>query len=164
MSESTRTYEIHARIGAEQRTAVSSATLPVAEIGPWLGRTYQNVASTVAGQGHHPVGPPFARYHRRDDGRFDIEAGFPVSGYIWTAGGVRSSRLPGGKLAATMHVGPYDQMEPAYRALTEWIRENGGEPAGDAWEVYLTGPATVPDPAAWRTEVVQPYQAQRASE
>lgn len=162
MTEHTQThaetYIVRARIGHEQPTAVASGTMTVPEIGPWLARIFTAVTSAVARQNVHVIGPPFARYHRRDDGRFDVEAGFPVSGYVWTAAGVRASRLPGGKLAATMHVGPYDGMEPAYAALADWVRDEGGELAGDAWEVYLTGPATVADPAGWRTEVVQPYR------
>ncbi|OWY63184.1 hypothetical protein B7486_54480 [cyanobacterium TDX16] len=57
-----------------------------------------------------------------------------------------------------VHVGPYDQVEPAYRAAAEWVTEHGGTLDGDAWEVYLSDPDVEPDPATWRTEVVQPYR------
>lgn len=33
-----------------------------------------------------------------------------------------------------------------------------GEPDEDRWEVHLANPANQPDPATWRTEVVQPYR------
>jgi hypothetical protein len=36
--------------------------------------------------------------------------------------------------------------------------ELGGELAGNAWEVYLSDPSAQPDPATWRTEIVQPYR------
>lgn len=93
-----------------------------------------------------------------DDRRFEVEAGFPVTAPITASGEVHPSALPGGPVATTIHIGPYDEMEPAYRALAEWIAEHGGEPAGDAWENYFSGPVSQPDPATWRTEIVQPYR------
>ncbi|TVT51536.1 AraC family transcriptional regulator [Amycolatopsis rhizosphaerae] len=152
-----RTYEIQAETRQEQPTAIAEDTLPVAEIGPWLGRTYQSVTEAVAAQGAYPAGPPFARFHIRGDDRFTVEAGFPVTAPIEATDRVVPSTLPGGPVVSTLHVGPYDQMEPAYQALTSWVKDHGGEPVGDAWEVYLTNPAEQPDPGAWRTEVVQPY-------
>jgi effector-binding domain-containing protein len=65
--------------------------------------------------------------------------------------------LPGGPAAVTVDIGPYEQMAPAYRALTSWVSSHGGEPAGDPWEVYYTDPASESDPATWRTEIIQPY-------
>lgn len=77
---------------------------------------------------------------------------------IKAVGEVRPSSLPGGTVATTMHVGSYDQMEPAYEALAQWVKEHGQELAGDPWEVYFSDPSVEPDPATWRTEIVQPYR------
>ena len=152
-------YEIQTQTLAAQPTAVERTILHTGEIGPWLGRVYAEVAAAVAARHIGPAGPPFARYHRLGGDRFEVEAGFPVTAPIESGGDVRPSALPGGPAATTVHVGPYDQMEPAYQALDSWVRGHGGEPAGDAWEVYLSDPASQPDPAAWRTGVVQPYHA-----
>ncbi len=149
-------YEIHAEAREAQPTAVARATLPVAEIGPWLGTAYGAVAGLLAARQAAPAGPPFARFHVLGDGRFEVEAGFPVSSPIEPGGDVQPSELPGGQVAVTVHVGPYDQMEPAYQALASWVTDHGGELAGDAWEVFFSDPAAEPDPATWRTEIVQP--------
>jgi effector-binding domain-containing protein len=151
-------YEIHTETRQAQPTAVCRATLTVAEIGPWLGRTYGAVAELLAGRHAGPAGPPFARYHPLGDGRFEVEAGFPASRPVEGGGDVQPSELPGGPVAATVHTGPYGQMEPGYRALASWVTDHGGEAAGDAWEVYFSDPAAQPDPATWRTEIVQPYR------
>ncbi|WIY00487.1 GyrI-like domain-containing protein [Amycolatopsis mongoliensis] len=153
-----QTHEIQLHNRNEQPTAVVEATLPVAQIGPWLSGQYGTVAKTLAAHGQAPIGPPFARYHPVAEGRFRVEAGFPVATAIEAADGVRPSTLPGGPVAATVHIGPYDAMESAYGALASWVHEHDGELAGDAWEVYLTSPAEHPDPSTWRTEVVQPYR------
>ena len=151
-------YEIHAQTRAAQPTAVERTILRVEEIGPWLGHAYAEVAAAVAARHLGPAGPPFARYHRLGEDRFEVEAGFPVTGPVEAEGSVQPSELPGGPAAASVHVGPYDQMEPAYQALDSWVRDHGVEPAGDAWEIYFSDPVSQPDPATWRTEVVQPYR------
>ncbi len=152
-----KTYDIQVQTREMQPTAVISAELPVAEIGPWLATAYHTLADTIAAHGTSPAGPPFARHHRLEAGRFAVEAGFPVVTAIEADGEVRPSYLPGGPAVATIHTGRYDEMAPAYEALASWISDHGGQPEGDPWEVYLSDPARQPDPATWRTEVVQPY-------
>jgi effector-binding domain-containing protein len=152
-----KTYEIQAGTRQEQPTAVRTATLAVAGIGPWLAETFGAVATVITAHGAYPAGPPFARYHRLAADGFTVEAGFPVSAAIDADGDVRPSQLPGGPVAATVHTGPYDQMAPAYEAIAGWVSSHRGEPAGDPWEIYFSDPAAEPDPATWRTEIVQPY-------
>jgi effector-binding domain-containing protein len=151
-------YDIHAEARNAQVTAVAMATLTVAELPPWLGKAYAAVADLLTAQRAGPAGPPFARFHTLGGGRFKVEAGFPATRPIEGDGDVQPSELPGGQVAVTMHVGPYEQMEPGYAALASWVGEHGGELAGDAWEVYFSDPSTEPDPATWRTEIVQPYR------
>jgi effector-binding domain-containing protein len=152
-------YQIQGGARREQPTAVRRAMIDVTEIGNWLGATYHAVVTFLATHDLVPSGPPFARYHPVGQGRFRAEAGFPVAREIETDDDVSASVLPGGLVATTLHVGPYDAMEPAYQALASWVGEHGGETTGDAWEVYLSDPNDEPDPALWRTEVVQPYWA-----
>lgn len=49
-------------------------------------------------------------------------------------------------------------MAPAYEALSAWAAEHNAKLVGDPWEVYFSDPVAVPDPAEWRTEILQPYQ------
>ncbi len=151
-------YDIHTEARNAQVTAVARATLTVAEIGPWLGKAYGAIATLLAARQAGPAGPPFARYHELGEGRFEVEAGFPATRPIEGNGVAQPSELPGGQVAVTVHTGPYDQMEPAYQALASWVGQHGGELAGDPWEVYFSDPSTEPDPATWRTQVVQPYR------
>lgn len=152
-----KTYEVQIRTTQVQPTAVIKAMLPAEEIGPWLAKAYRALADVIAAQGTSPSGPPFARYHRRDADRITVEAGFPVVTAIEASGDVQPSYLPGGPAATTMHTGPYEEIAPAYAALASWVRDHGGTPEGDAWEIYLGNPDRQPDPVNWRTEVIQPY-------
>jgi effector-binding domain-containing protein len=150
-------YQINAENRTDQPAAVRSATLAVADIGNWIGPTYEAVAKFLASHGTYPAGPPFARYHRIGEEKFEVAAGFPVPAPIDGDGDVHPMTLPGGPAASTVHVGPYDAMEPAYRAIVEWISAHHARASGDPWEIYFSDPGAEPDPATWRTQIVQPY-------
>ena len=153
-----KTYEITQVDLVETPVAVVRATLSVAQMGPWLSQAFGAVDAYVAGRGVGPVGMPFGRYHPVGGDRFAVEAGFPVAHEVAGAGQVVGSRLPGGPAVQTWHVGPYEALAAAYEALEGWLREHGGTAVGDAWEVYHSDPAAEPDPAGWRTEVIQPFR------
>jgi effector-binding domain-containing protein len=59
----------------------------------------------------------------------------------------------------TTHLGPYDQLRAAYRALGLWLVEQGFKMAGPPWEFYWTDPGAEPDPNRWRTEIIWPVVA-----
>ncbi|MEP6963766.1 MAG: GyrI-like domain-containing protein, partial [Acidobacteriota bacterium] len=64
--------------------------------------------------------------------------------------------LPGGSVATTMHLGPYEHLQDAYGALQQWMESEGFTPAGSPWESYVTDPGEHPDPKDWKTEVFWP--------
>jgi effector-binding domain-containing protein len=70
----------------------------------------------------------------------DVEAGFPVTRRIASKGDIRASETSGGKVATCLYTGPYSEIEPAYTALSQWIKDNGYEAAGVAYETYLNDP------------------------
>ncbi|MFT4789668.1 MAG: effector-binding domain-containing protein [Paraglaciecola sp.] len=51
----------------------------------------------------------------------DVEFGFPVSVNLTGTNNIRPSQTPSGKSVTCLHLGPYIDIEPSYRALTEWI-------------------------------------------
>lgn len=152
------TYEIEKRTVTETPTAVCTAKLTAADMPALMPRTFWTVAGVLGAQGAVPSGPPFARYRMLGDGVFETEAGFPASRPVEPSDDVQPSTLPGGPVAYTVHVGPYDVMRPAYDAIEAWMRANGVEPNGDMWEVYLSDPVAEPDPATWRTEIYAPFR------
>lgn len=152
-------YDIRSEVLPGQLTAVITGTVPLAEVGRWLPIAYDEVFAALARQGIDPVGPPFARYDLLGD-RFVMEAGAPVAGQVVPDGRVIAGTLPGGPVAITTHVGPYDQLGDAVDALTTWVVAQGSTPAGAHWEVYYSDPILEPDPATWRTDVVLPMVAE----
>ena len=151
--------EIESRELSDQPTLVMRTEATVEGIPEFLGRAYGATAAHVQSSSVEIVGPPFARYEMMNgpESVFAVEAGFPVSSAAGGSGDVEASALPGGPAAATWHIGPYDAMQPAYAAIAAWIEEEGAATNGPPWEVYYSDPTTQPDPATWRTEVIQPY-------
>jgi effector-binding domain-containing protein len=151
-------YDIHEAEGSRQPTAAVRATLAVSEIGEWFGPTLGRLAAWLGQRAIPIVGPPYARYHRVGEARFEVEAGFPVGAPVEDDEEVAASSLPGGRHATTVHVGPYEGLGAAYEALEAWVAERGGVPAGDPWEIYESDPNAQPDPATWRTQVLMPFR------
>jgi effector-binding domain-containing protein len=89
--------------------------------------------------GHH-----FAKYYNLDLRDLDVEFGIPVSSRFSGRDNIHASETPEGKCVTCLHVGPYEEVDLAYHALTEWIKNNGYEAKGLAYEVYLNDRQNTP--------------------
>lgn len=132
-------YHIERMDLEQQPTAVIRAHVPPEGIPAFLGGAFGEVMGVIAEQGAQVAGPPFARYAMTGDG-FDIEAGFPTSVPVASAGRVEAAELPGGAVVVVLHRGSYDDVAAAYRAAEQWLAANGWTANGAPWEAYLDGP------------------------
>ena len=128
----------------------------VQELPALFEKTYGAIMQYLDEVGEQPTGMPFAAYYNLDMRNLDVEIGFPVARELPGKGNVQPSQFPGGKLASVMHVGQYDQVEPAYDALMLWVNEHGYETTGVAYEIYYSGPETPPEEI--RTEIMFPLK------
>ncbi len=109
-------------------------------------------------QGIPFAGYPTARYVSFGPGLITLEAGMPVAAVAEGTDEIMAGSLVGGAVASTIHKGPYDTLNLGHEAIQEWMAENGEEASGPPWEVYITDPGEVPDPAEWLTEIVHPLK------
>ena len=138
------------------------------------------IASTIAAslplvfahaerQGIALAGLPFTRYIEIGAGLITMEPGMRIaasggnlkSAEPAPAGGsgedaVVTATLPGGPVATTTHIGPYEGLPDAYASIQQWMESQGLSAAGAPWESYVTDPAEHPDPKDWKTEVFWP--------
>ena len=149
-------YRVESHVLFEQHTAVIRAKLPAVQVPVWLPAALAEVVAELARQGVEPAGPPYARYVIHPD-MLEVEAGVPVAEPLVPWGRVQPGTLPAGPVAVTTHFGRYEGPGNALAALTEWIDEHDGEPAGAHWESYLSDPVVEPDPGKWRTDVYLPW-------
>jgi effector-binding domain-containing protein len=127
-----------------QPTLSVRTRLAVQDLTSLFGRVYGGIFQYLGGLGEQPAGPPFAIYYNMDMQDLDVEIGVPVARPLPGQGELMPGEFPAGKMATCLHVGPYDQCTSAYAALTEWIKANGYEAAGVAYEFYLNGPPETP--------------------
>ena len=156
----TMEREIETKELADQPVLGVRFKTSMASIGEDIGKGYEAVFTCIGKSGAQPVGPPFAIYYDMElkEEDIDMEACVPVSSLMEGEGNVTGRSLPGGKVASTLHAGPYEEFGEAYQALMLWINENGYRPAGPCREVYLVGPQMVDNPADYRTEVIFPIE------
>jgi AraC family transcriptional regulator len=164
-SEECMEYKITRQELAAQPVLVVRRRVRRAEIAATIGAALPKVFLHAQQSGVAIAGYPITRYLEASVGLVTLETGMRVTahGGDWTAaegqGAVLAETLPGGPAAATIHSGPYDQLQNAYAAIEEWIAANGLRPNGAPWEAYLNDPADHPNPQDWKTEVYWPLQA-----
>jgi effector-binding domain-containing protein len=130
---------------------------PARKLPELLGSGYMKIAQYLAELGEAPMGPPFVAYYNMDMEDLDIEFGFEVGKALPGKEEIQAAEIPAGKQASCMYTGPYPQMGGAYEALTAWVRENGYEPSGAAFEFYLNSPENTP-PENLQTQIVFPLK------
>ena len=126
------------------------------ELPQFFQRALGQVSGAMQAQGIQPAGAPFALYFGMPGETIEVEAGFPVQKPVSDAGPVHPGKLPGGKCAHGMHIGPYDTMKETYGQLMKWVGAQQLTPHQEMWEVYLSDPQREPDSKKWRTEIFWP--------
>jgi len=150
-------YKCEAKEQSAQPTLSIRTRTPVQDLPQVLGKAYGAIAQYLGKLGEQPVGPPFVAYYNMDMQNLDVEIGFPVSGRFPGKDDIAACEIPAGKVAACLYVGPYNEIEPAYKALSQWIEDNGYEATGVAYEMYLSDP-TQTSPQELKTQIVFPLK------
>jgi AraC family transcriptional regulator len=111
--------------------------------------SFEKLYGWIALKGYKPIGPAIAVYH-------DIPGEVPAEELRWElrsqlAGdtaevepdseGLGVKRLGAVKMATTIYKGPYENIEPVYIELNNWIPANGYEVTGPVEELYYNDPA-----------------------
>lgn len=142
-----------------QTTLSVRGRIPVQGLPQFFAQAYAAIVQYLGELDQQPAGPPYAAYYNAEMQDLDVEAGFPVSGPLPGRGDIRGGQLPGGQAASCVHVGPYDQIGPAYDALARYVQAQERTTRGVVYEIYLSDPAQTPLHQL-RTQIVLPLAAE----
>lgn len=154
--ETSLDYVIETSVEPRQPYVAVRATVRMAEIGQRMGPLFGELFGWLGRKGIEPAGAPWARYLTVGADEVELEIGAPLAAEIAGEDGMIAGVRPACEVAATIYMGPYEQIGPAYQAIAAWLSENGRLNAGAMWEIYETDPEQEPDPAKWRTRIVYP--------
>jgi effector-binding domain-containing protein len=73
-------------------------------------------------------------------------------------GRILVSAIPQQNVVKATYFGAYDKMEPAYRAVAQYIKESGKIETGGPSEIYITSPMVEKDTAKWETHIAFPVK------
>ena len=130
------------------RTTTKNVSSALAEILPEVGQY-------LVDNGIQPAGPPLTIYHNMG-AEIDLEGGVTVTTLVAEKDRIKLGKLPGGEVAVTRHIGPYEGLGATYDELKLWIMEQGREPTGSPWEIYWSDPSEETDSSKWETEIFWP--------
>ncbi len=65
-----------------------------------------------------------------------VEVGVEMFDSIADEGDVVRSATPGGRTASVVHLGPYQQLGAAHKAILDWCAAHNLQLAGPSWEIY----------------------------
>ena len=119
----------------------------------WPGEfmlTLDKVYAAVKAGRVHKGGHNVMVYRPRTDGQTDIECGIEVAEKFESFDEIAYSEIPGGPVAAYVHMGPYQELGAGHKAIIDWCRGNGHRLSGTCWEIYGDWDE---DPAKLRTDI-----------
>lgn len=152
MAHRCELVELAARPTLVVRTRTAVERLPEV-LGPAWGTIMAHAGKT----GDAPSDAPFVAYHTFDMTDLDVEIGFTFVRHLEGEGEVQASAIAEGRAAQSIHVGPYQSLRSTYQALEAWMKEQGLEPNGPAYEFYLNDPQDTPEDAL-ETRVLIPVR------
>lgn len=151
-------YDVSVKKVPDQHVVAVRRHTSLATISDAMDSAIATIMGQLGAAGVVPAAPPFVILHDIIDEKTagDIEICAPIGdAAVAPTGEAYATRIPGGDFAVTTHKGPYDQVAPAYHALSTWMTGNGHEITGAPRECYLNDPTTVP-PDEYLTEVQWP--------
>lgn len=127
-------------------------------IGEQLGDLYGLLYTEAEKQQLDISAAPFVHYLDFDEstGFSNYLAGVVVNRMGSDAGRVKAVAYPETKAVQAIHTGSYETVSSSYAEMDSYIRSNEIQVNGEAFEFYLIGMMTEPDPSKWETLIAFP--------
>jgi len=125
-----------------------------------MGKAYGELFGFIKANKLVQKGYPFATYLKWDSvTMFSVmNICIPVEKAFKGKGRIQVATVPEKNVVKAIYYGDYSKMEPAYRALDQYIKESGNTEAGGPSEIYITNPMQEKDTLKWQTDIVFPIK------
>jgi effector-binding domain-containing protein len=147
-------YDITVAEVATRKVLSKGAEVPIEAIGPTIQGDLREIYKYLARSNVAPAGEPFVIYHSRPTitAGWQIEVCAPISRDLAAPPGWTVREVPGGSVATTLHVGPYEGLGLAYEEIERFIRTHELDVAGPPREIYMSEPEVSPSETKTRIE------------
>ena len=159
------TYDPGARVmNVEIEQLPERRVATVHHVGPYsrISEAFGRLGEVVGRAGLFQSRPEMLAIYHDDpettpESELSSEAGVVIGDSVKLPEGLAEERLPAGRYARTMHVGPYEELGDAWaRFMGQWLPGSGERMrAGNTFEIYLNTPQDVPQQEL-RTELYIP--------
>ena len=139
-----------------QKTAMIHLTVPASDIMKVMGPGIREVREVLTAQGIEPTGPWFTHHLKMPGQTFDFEICLPVDRDVAPQGRVVAGSIAPARTARTTYRGGYEGLGQGWGEFMAWIKTQDVTAAADLWEVYVTGPESGDDSAAYATQLNRP--------
>ena len=131
-------YEVAVETAQAKVVAAVRVKLPVSDIGQaWKPALDQVWTFLKTNGGLHPGHNLFLYHHpERRNEPMNIDFGVQVARRFEPEGNVQCVETPAGEVATTVHIGPYDRLGDAHKAIHAWCAAHNRKIAHASWEVY----------------------------
>ena len=126
-------YQIELTHSPSIPTAVIRSRVRASDLPQFVPAACGEVWSFIRSAGLPRPGRHLALYL---DAQGSVEVGAEVSEPFAGNDRVQCSQLPAGRVATTIHFGPYASLADAYVALRAWCAEHEHRCSGISWELY----------------------------
>ena len=143
------------KVNAQTVAAVRDVIPTYSDIGP----LFEELCSYLGEQKAQWAGAPIAIYYDMEfkERDVDVEVAVPIIGSLTETDRIKVHELPAAEqMACVIHQGSYETISETYKAMGTWIESNGYQLTGPDREIYLKGPESNEDPAAYVTELQFP--------
>lgn len=138
----------------ETATLVAVSDVDADHLGTRVPALIGDVLDRAARHGVDGSAPVIGEYPLTLSGTTRVTLHLPVA-RLDPVDGLSPGRIPGGRFARAVHVGPHESLPLAYHALLGSLHAGGHTPSGPVYERYLDDPADT-DPMELRTELLHP--------
>jgi DNA-binding transcriptional MerR regulator len=137
LEEAPMAYDVNLKTVPDRPVLFVRERVTLPETGGVLRRAMAEACALLERRGARGAGAPYCAYPLPEEGEVvPVDSVVPTEAMLQGEGRVRSRLEPGGEVAFTVHVGPYEDLPAAFAAVAAWVGANGLEVSGALREIY----------------------------